>query len=62
MMNLLNYAPFWRGEGPRGGRYCTRRPVKDANSGDEIHPRVKVISTGDHGAVSVRKIGDDEQV
>jgi hypothetical protein len=32
--------------------------------GDEIHQRVNVfdvISTGDHGAVSVREIGDDEQ-
>ena len=37
MMNLFNHAPFWGGEGPRAkdyrGRFCTWRPIKEANSG-----------------------------
>ena len=63
MMNLLNYAPFWRRTAK--GRFCTRRPVEEAKlSGDEIRPTVKafdVVLTGDRGAASVRDIGDDER-
>jgi hypothetical protein len=61
-MNLLNYAPFWRGDEGRTarGRFCTRGSKL---SGDEIRPTGKafdVILTGDYGAVSVRDIGNDE--
>jgi hypothetical protein len=50
----------------RATRFWTRRAVEEANSGYEIRPTVNlkafdVVLTGDHGAVSVRNIGDDEQ-
>jgi hypothetical protein len=57
-MNLLNYAPFWRGEGPRGkdhDREVLHSEACRGNKlrGDEIPPTGKgfyVILTGDHGA------------
>jgi hypothetical protein len=66
MMSLLNYAPFWRGElERRGGGFLhsePRRPVEEANSGvTRFVQRLKHSMIGDHGAVSVRDIGNDEQ-
>jgi hypothetical protein len=67
MMNLLNYAPFWRGEGQGGKDHegevlhseaCRGRKVR----GDEIRPTGKafdVILTGGR-AVSVWDIGDED--
>jgi len=50
MMNLLNYAPFWRDGGPQRGSFAlgglTR---KKTQRGDDIHPTAKafdVVLTG----------------
>ena len=51
MMNLFNYAPFWRGERTKRASLCTRWSVEEAK-GDEICKAS--ILTGDHGVVSVR--------
>ena len=58
MMKLFNYAPFWRGEGTKRASLCTRWSVEEAR-GDEICKAS--ILTGDHGVVSARNIGDDEE-
>ena len=53
-----------RGEGPRGGGFELGGMSWKQTRGDEIRPTAKafdVILTGDHGAVSVRDIGDEEQ-
>jgi hypothetical protein len=65
MMNLLNYAPFWRGEGQTGrGGFALRGLSRKQTQGFVQRRRVNafdVILTGDHGAVSVRDIGDEEE-
>ena len=51
------------------GRFCAWRPVEDENSGvtrfNKILPTAtkafNIVLTGDHGAVSVGNIGDDEE-
>ena len=64
MVNILNYAPFWRDEQPRGKdheKVCTRESKLSGDS-DEICPTGKafdVILTGDYGDVSVRDIEED---
>jgi hypothetical protein len=46
MMNLLNYTPFWRGEGPQGGGFALGASEARRGSklrGDEIRPTAKAL-------------------